>query len=51
MIGPDGRLLHVHAAGTSKVPAFLDDYAFFGRACLDLFLARPAREWFETAFV
>jgi hypothetical protein len=33
-------LRHVYAAGKAKIPAFLDDYAFVGRACLDLFEAR-----------
>jgi uncharacterized protein YyaL (SSP411 family) len=45
---PSG-LAHVHSEGRAKVPAFLDDYAFFGRACLDLFAQRPSREHFDTA--
>lgn len=48
LFGPQG-LRHVYAAGVAKVPAFLDDYAFLGRACLDLFGARPRAEYFETA--
>ncbi len=38
MMNADG-LRHVYAGGVAKVPAFLDDYAFFGRGCLDLFEA------------
>lgn len=35
----DGRLMHFHAEGECRVRAFLDDYAFFGRGCLELFFA------------
>jgi uncharacterized protein YyaL (SSP411 family) len=35
----DGRLMHFYADGACRVPAFLDDYAFFGRGCLELFFA------------
>ncbi len=42
-------LQHIHAGGAARVPAFLDDYAFFGRACLDLFAADPAGAHLETA--
>jgi uncharacterized protein YyaL (SSP411 family) len=45
---PSG-LRHVHASGVAKVPAFLDDYAFFGRASLDVLSVRPRAEYFETA--
>ena len=44
-----GGLRHVHAGGASKIPAFLDDYAFYGRACLDLFAARPAERHLAVA--
>ena len=44
-----GELAHVYADGVAKVPAFLDDYAFFGRASLDLFVARPLQEHLQTA--
>jgi uncharacterized protein YyaL (SSP411 family) len=44
-----GRLRHVQAGGEARVPAFLDDYAFFGRACLDLFAVSPRKEHFQTA--
>ena len=33
----DGKLLHVWRQGKAKIPAFLDDYAFFVRALLDLY--------------
>jgi uncharacterized protein YyaL (SSP411 family) len=42
-------LKHVHPGGTARVPAFLDDYAFFGRACLDLLEAQPEAVHLETA--
>lgn len=46
----NGReLFHVHARGEAKVPGFLDDYAFLGRACLDLYSARPDPELFRFA--
>jgi uncharacterized protein YyaL (SSP411 family) len=34
-----GRLRHFHAEGETRVDAFLDDYAFFGRGCLELYAA------------
>jgi len=45
---PSG-LRHVHASGVAKVPAFLDDYAFFGRASLDVLAVRPRAEYLATA--
>jgi len=42
-------LKHVHAGEVSRVPAFLDDYACFGRACLDLFAVSPRKEFLATA--
>jgi uncharacterized protein YyaL (SSP411 family) len=44
-----GGLTHVHPAGSTRVPAFLDDYAFLGRSCLDLLEARPQAVHFEGA--
>jgi uncharacterized protein YyaL (SSP411 family) len=44
-----GGLTHVHPAGSTRVPAFLDDYAFLGRSCLDLLEARPKAVHFEGA--
>jgi uncharacterized protein YyaL (SSP411 family) len=34
------ELKHFYAEGEVRVDGFLDDYAFFGRACLELFIAR-----------
>ena len=42
-------LFHVYAQGQAKVPGFLDDYAFFGRGCLDAFIAGGRLEDFATA--
>ncbi len=42
-------LRHVYAAGAARIPGFLDDYAFVGRAGLDLFQARPQAEFLELA--
>ncbi len=35
----DGRLLHVHAGGEARIPAFLDDYAFLIRGLIALYEA------------
>jgi len=43
------RARHIFADGSGRVEGFLDDYAFFGRGCLDLFEAGGRREDFETA--
>ncbi len=48
----DGRLLRFSAQGQARVEGFLDDYAFFGRACLELFHAlsgQDARPYLEAA--
>jgi len=42
-------LKHVCAAGSWSIAAFLDDHAFFGRACLDLFAVLPQKEFLEGA--
>jgi hypothetical protein len=42
----NGRLLRVRKCGRSRVPAFLDDYAYFVEALLDLYEAG-----FETNFL
>jgi uncharacterized protein YyaL (SSP411 family) len=46
---PDDVLFHFSAEGQVRVPAFLDDYAFFGRACLDLYAATERTEYLEVA--
>jgi uncharacterized protein YyaL (SSP411 family) len=43
----DGRLLRVHMDGTSKVPAFLEDYAALGNAFLSLHAATLDPVWLE----
>jgi len=45
----EGTLAHVRGGGGRRVPGFLDDYAFFARACLDLFEARPAEGFIAIA--
>jgi uncharacterized protein YyaL (SSP411 family) len=45
----DGRLLHFFAEGAARVDGFLDDYAFFGRGCLEVFAALGRREDLATA--
>ncbi len=45
----DQRLMHFYADGACRVPAFLDDYAFFGRGCLELFFAAQRQEDLESA--
>jgi hypothetical protein len=37
MRAPGGRLLHMFAEGEARVPAFLDDHAFFMRGLIDLY--------------
>jgi uncharacterized protein YyaL (SSP411 family) len=44
-----GQLLRVFYAGEAAVPAFLDDYAFFVQALLDLFEAAPEVSLLKTA--
>jgi hypothetical protein len=46
---PDDVLFHFSAEGRVRVPAFLDDYAFFGRACLDLYAATAHGEYLGVA--
>jgi uncharacterized protein YyaL (SSP411 family) len=46
---PDGRLLRSYLNGASKIPAFLEDYAFLTGGLLDLFEATLDRSWLEEA--
>jgi uncharacterized protein YyaL (SSP411 family) len=43
------RLKHFYAEGKVRVDGFLDDYAFFGRACLELFIARGRESDYAAA--
>ncbi len=45
----DGRLLHVHAGGQVRIPAFLDDYAFFIKGLIALYEAAFDPGRLETA--
>ena len=45
----DKRLLRSYKDGQARHKAYLDDYAFFSAALLDLFEADPDPLWFETA--
>jgi uncharacterized protein YyaL (SSP411 family) len=45
----DGRLLRSLSQGTASGPAFLDDYAFLGLACLALHQATLSPPWLERA--
>jgi uncharacterized protein YyaL (SSP411 family) len=45
----DGRLLRSYLNGASKVPGFLEDYAFFSGSLLDLFEATLDKRWLAEA--
>jgi uncharacterized protein YyaL (SSP411 family) len=45
----DGELLHTHRAGESRIPGFLDDYAFFVDALIDLYESTFDRMWLDEA--
>ncbi len=44
-----GRLLRRYCEGEAAVPGFLDDYAFFAQALVDLFEATSDPRWLEPA--
>jgi uncharacterized protein YyaL (SSP411 family) len=46
---PGDVLFHFSAEGQVRVPAFLGDYAFFGRACLELYAATARLEYLGVA--
>jgi uncharacterized protein YyaL (SSP411 family) len=48
-MGAGDRLRHFLADGEARVPALLDDYAFFGRGSLDLFYATSRPEDLQGA--
>jgi len=45
----DGRLFHFHADGVTRVAGFLDDYAFLGRALLEVHAATARDEYLVVA--
>ena len=45
----DGRLLHSYMDGEAKIPAFLDDHAALGNACLTLHGVTLERRWLDAA--
>ncbi len=44
-----GRLLHVWAKGSARIPAFLDDHAAMAMGMFALYQATGELEWFEAA--
>jgi uncharacterized protein YyaL (SSP411 family) len=46
---PSGRLLHAYRGGLAKVPALLDDYAFFIDGLLSLHAATGDARWLSEA--
>ena len=46
---PQGQLLHTWRAGSDGGPAFADDYAHLGNACLDLYETTLDRHWLDQA--
>jgi uncharacterized protein YyaL (SSP411 family) len=47
--GDDGRLRHAWRGGVARIPAFLDDYAFFVRGLLALAETTGESAWLEHA--
>ena len=45
----DGRLLHVYSAGTAKLPAYLEDYAYLLEGLLALHRATQDDRWLDEA--
>jgi len=45
----EGRLLRVYMAGEAKIPAFLEDHAALGNACLSLHGATLDLHWLDRA--
>ncbi len=45
----DGRLLRTWGQGKAKLNAYLDDYAYFAQALLDLASVDPDRRWLNEA--
>ena len=49
MYDPDGVLLRRYREGDAAIPGFLDDYAFFAQACLDLYESAFDLRWLSLA--
>ncbi len=45
----NGNLFHTYKNGTSKIPAYLEDYSYFICALLDVFEINPELKYLETA--
>lgn len=45
----DGQLLHTHCQGESRIPGFLDDYAFLSNALIDLYEATFDMRWLRAS--
>src|SRR5215203_1750871 len=49
MKSSDGSLYRIYKNGSSKIPSYLDDYAFYINALLDLFEIKPGTQYIELA--
>ena len=49
MRGPEGRLLHAFMEGEARIPAYLDDYAFFIRGLIEVYEAGFDPSYLERA--
>jgi uncharacterized protein YyaL (SSP411 family) len=49
MKSSDGSLYRIYKNGSSKIPSYLDDYAFYINALLDLFEIKPDIQYIELA--
>ena len=47
MKSSNGSLFHIYKNGVSKIPAYLDDYAFYINAILDLMEVKPTVKYLE----
>ena len=49
MKSSDGSLYRIYKNGSAKIPSYLDDYAFYINALLDLFEIKPDAQYMELA--
>jgi uncharacterized protein YyaL (SSP411 family) len=49
MKSSDGSLYRIYKNGSAKIPSYLDDYAFYINALLDLFEIKPDVQYMELA--